>query len=150
MTFYWVGGGGAYQEKILSLLEKYDNFKFLGRLQYPDQVRQYLTEIDVYALVTGLDSLGVTILEASLMKKPVVATDAAAIPEVIKNGITGYTTKEGDSVDLVEKLTILLNDKKIASEMSIAGYEFVKNNFSWDKMATDLLSVINKHLNKVK
>jgi glycosyltransferase involved in cell wall biosynthesis len=34
--------------------------------------------------------------------------------------------------------------------MSIAGYEFVKNNFSWDKMATDLLSVINKHLNKVK
>ena len=150
VTFYWVGGGGAYQEKILSLLEKYDNFKFLGRLQYPDQVRQYLTEIDVYALVTGLDTLGVTILEASLMKKPVVATDAAAIPEVIKNGITGYTAKEGDAVDLVEKLTILLNDKKIASEMSIAGYEFVKNNFSWDKMATDLLSVINKHLNKVK
>ena len=72
------------------------------------------------------------------------------IPEVIKNGITGYTAKEGDAVDLVEKLTILLNDKKIASEMSIAGYEFVKNNFSWDKMATDLLSVINKHLNKVK
>ena len=70
VTFYWVGGGGAYEEKILSLLEKYDNFKFLGRLQYPDQVRQYLTEIDVYALVTGLDTLGVTILEASRTVPP--------------------------------------------------------------------------------
>lgn len=150
VTFYWAGGGGAYQEKILSSLEKYNNFKFIGRLQYPEQVRQYLTEIDVYALVTGLDTLGVTILEAALMKKPVVATNVGAIPEVIENGITGYTVKEGDVTEWVEKITILLNDKKTASKMSLAGYEFVKNNFSWDKMANDLLNVINKHLNKSK
>ena len=104
VTFYWVDGGGAYQKKILSMLERYDNFKFLGRLEYPEQVRQYLTEIDVYALVTGLDTLGVTILEASLMKKPVIATGNSAIPEVIEDGITGYLVKEGNPEDLVEKI----------------------------------------------
>ena len=146
VTFYWAGGGGQYQEKILSLLEKYDNFKFLGMLQYPKEVRQYLTEIDIYALITGLDTLGVTILEASLMKKPVVATNVAAIPEVIKNGITGFTVKEGDAEDLIEKLTILLEDKEISNQMSLAGYEFVKNNYSWDKMATELLLIIKKYI----
>ena len=147
VTFYWAGGGGQYQEKILSLLEKYDNFKFLGMLQYPKEVRQYLTEIDIYALITGLDTLGVTILEASLMKKPVIATNVAAIPEVIKNGITGFTVKEGDARDLIEKITILLEDKQISNKMGLEGYEFVKNNYSWDKMAIELLRIIKKHLN---
>ncbi|MGI0069960.1 MAG: glycosyltransferase family 4 protein, partial [Nitrosopumilaceae archaeon] len=147
VTFYWAGGG-TYEKKILSELEKYDNFKFLGRLQYPEQVRQYLTEIDVYALVTGLDTLGVTILEAALMKKPVIATNVGAIPEVIENGKTGFTVGEGDHNGWIEKLSILLNDKKFANEMSLVGYEFVKNNFSWDKMANDLLKILNAYLSK--
>ena len=148
VTFYWVDGGGAYQKKILSMLERYDNFKFLGRLEYPEQVRQYLTEIDVYALVTGLDTLGVTILEASLMKKPVIATGNSAIPEVIEDGITGYLVKEGNPEDLVEKITILLNNKDIAKKVSTAAYEHVKEKYSWDRMATELLHVINKYIQK--
>ena len=41
--------------KFYLFLEKYNNFKWLGPLQYPDKVREYLTEIDVYALVSGID-----------------------------------------------------------------------------------------------
>ncbi len=51
VMFYWVGDG-PYTEKILSVLKKYDNFKWLGPLQYPDKIREYLTEIDVYSLVS--------------------------------------------------------------------------------------------------
>ena len=54
ITFYWVGDG-PYRDKILPILEKYENFKWLGPLQYPDKVREYLSEIDIYALISGLD-----------------------------------------------------------------------------------------------
>ena len=52
--FYWIGDG-QYRDKILDELEKYKNFKWLGRLEYPDQVRKFLETIDVYALITGMD-----------------------------------------------------------------------------------------------
>ena len=42
-------------DQILPVLEKFDNFHWLGSLRYPDKVREYLTEIDVYALITGMD-----------------------------------------------------------------------------------------------
>jgi len=148
VTFYWAGGG-TYQEKVLLALEKYSNFKFMGRIQYPEQVRQFLTEIDVYALITGMDTMPATIREAVLMKKPVIATNVGSIPEAIENGKTGYTINEGDVNGWIEKLTILLNDKKNSNQMSLAGYEFTKNKFTWDKTAKNLLTIIKKHLNKV-
>ena len=54
VNFYWVGDG-PYSDKILPALEKFDNFHWLGHLKYPDEVRQFFSEIDIYALVSGID-----------------------------------------------------------------------------------------------
>jgi len=70
ITFYWAGDG-PYREKILNTLNKYENFVWLGRLEYPDKVREFLSEIDVYALISGMDLAPLTLKEAQLMKKPV-------------------------------------------------------------------------------
>ena len=48
--FYWAGDG-VYRDEVLPLLEKYDNFHWLGSLEYPDKVREFLTEIDVLSLI---------------------------------------------------------------------------------------------------
>ena len=68
VKFYWVGDG-PFRKEILSRLEKYKNFEWLGILEYPNKVRKYLSEIDIFALVLGLDMLPLTILEAQLMNK---------------------------------------------------------------------------------
>ena len=66
VTFYWAGGG-YYENKVLERLNKFRNFVWLGKLQYPDKVREFLSEIDLYALVTGIDMLPSTLLEAQLL-----------------------------------------------------------------------------------
>ena len=83
---------GPYRDKILSILNKYKNFVWLGSMNYPDKVREFLDEIDVYALISGLDMSPLTLQEAQLMKKPVLATNVGGIPEVIRN----YFNKVGD------------------------------------------------------
>jgi len=40
VTFYWVGDG-PYRDDVLPTLEKFDNFKWLGALEYPDKVRDF-------------------------------------------------------------------------------------------------------------
>ena len=145
VTFYWAGDG-PYRDKVLPILEKHDNFKWLGSLQYPDQVRQFLTEIDVYALISGIDMSPHTILEASLMEKPVIATNVGGIPELIQDGKTGFLVEKGNYNDLIEKLTLFINDRQKSKEISLAGYNFIKEHFTWDIVANNFAKIIKSHL----
>ena len=142
--FYWAGDG-VYRDKVLPLLEKYENFHWLGSLEYPNKVREFLTEIDVYALISGIDMSPLTLQEAQLMKKPVIATNVGGIPELMKDGETGFLIKKADPEELFEKLSMLLNNLEEAKKMGEKGKEFVKNNFNWDKICNDFLNHLKKH-----
>ena len=109
ITFYWVGDG-PYRDNVLPILEKYDNFKWLGALEYPNKIREFLTEIDVYALLSGIDMAPLTLLEAQLMKKPIIATNVGGIPELMKNGDNGFLIEKDDSEKFIEKLQIIIDD----------------------------------------
>ena len=147
VTFHWVGDG-PYRDKILPTLAKYDNFKWLGKLEYPEKVRQFLTEIDVYALITGLDMTPKSLLEAQLMEKPVVATNVGGIAEIMKNNETGYLVEEGNHLDWIERLSELLNDENKRKRFGAAGRSFVKENFSLEKCASNFLEICKKLLYK--
>ena len=143
VMFYWVGDG-PHRDKILPVLEKYDNFKWLGPLQYPDKVREYLTEIDVYALVSGIDMSPLTLQEAQLMKKPVVATNVGGIPELMKDNETGFLVEKGNADEWIKKLSILIHDKQKRENMGNNGRKFVEENFSWDKIAKEFLKILKQ------
>lgn len=147
VTFYWAGDG-PYREKIISELGIFKNFVWLGRLDYPDKVREYLSEIDVYALVTGMDLAPLTLKEAQLMEKPIVATDVGGVSEIMNDKVTGFLVKEGSHEDLIEKLTKLLHDKELAKNMGSNGRTFVKDKFSWDKIAENFLTLVQQQIIK--
>ena len=128
----------------MPILEKYENFKWLGPLQYPDKVREYLSEIDIYALISGLDMSPLTLQEAQLMKKPVIATNIGGIPELMKNNETGFLVEKGNSNELIEKISFLLENKEKMNEMGIAGRKFVEENFSWEKIANEFVNILKR------
>ena len=115
VNFYWAGDG-PLRERVLSELDKYDNFHWLGDLEYPDRVREYLSEIDVYALITGMDLAPLTLKEAQLMKKPVVATNVGGNQEMMIDGKTGFLVEQGSHQQIIDKLSLLLEDKELAKK----------------------------------
>ena len=145
VTFYWVGDG-PYRDDVLPILEKFDNFEWLGALEYPDKVRDFLTEIDVYALLSGIDMAPVTLLEAQLMEKPIIATDVGGIPELMREQETGFLVKKGDGQNLLEKISLLLNDKNKSVRFGRAGRNFVENNFNWKKIAKEFTKIVSRNL----
>jgi len=147
VMFYWAGDG-PYREKILEELKGYENFEWLGRLQYPDKVREYLAGIDVYALITGMDLAPLTLKEAQLMEKPVIATDVGGVAEMMSDKVTGYLVREGDSTDLTERLSLLLEDKKLATKMGKEGRIFVENIFNWERIAKNFVEIAKSYIKK--
>ena len=147
VKFYWVGDG-PFREEITTKLKKYKNFEWLGSLDYPDKVREYLSEIDIYALISGLDMSPLTLLEAQLMKKPIIATNVGGIPELMIDKKTGFLIKKGDSEELIKKIEEFLNDPKKIEEMGIEGRKFVENNFSWKIITQKFVNDLKKTLDK--
>jgi glycosyltransferase involved in cell wall biosynthesis len=117
----------------------------LGLLQYPDKVREFLSSIDIYALISGIDMSPLTLQEAQLMERPVVATRVGGIPELMLNEKTGLLVEKGDHEDLIEKFTMLINDRERAKVMGIEGRKYVTENFSWDKIAMKFVSMLDTY-----
>ncbi len=82
------------------------------------------------------------------MEKPIVATNAGGIPELMDNNNTGFLVEKGDHNGWIQKLSILINDTKKAKQMGTAGQDFVKDNFSWDKIAKQFITILNATLQK--
>ena len=143
ITFYWVGDG-PYRQEVLGELEKSDNFKWLGSMEYPSKIREFLTEIDAYALISGIDMAPLTLLEAQLMEKPVIATNVGGIPELMKDGVTGFLIEKNNPKDLEEKISLIL--KEIGSnKMGTDGRKFVIDNFEWTVIAKNFKNILEQY-----
>ena len=145
VNFYWAGDG-QYKNRILSVLGKFDNFHSLGSLQYPDKVREYLSEIDVYALITGMDLAPLTLKEAQLMEKPVIVSNVGGNPEMMLDKKTGFLVEEGNDNELFEKISLLLNDEQLCLEQGSNGRNFIIKKFSMDESAKNFIRILNTYV----
>ena len=143
VNFYWAGDG-IYKDKILPMLENFTNFKWIGNLYYPGEVKEFLSEIDVYALFSGMDGLGQTVIEASLMEKPVIASKSGGIPETMEDGKTGFLVESGDVQGWVDKISLVLNDSEISKNLGINGRKFVSGKFNWNVISDKIIEIIEE------
>ena len=145
VTFYWAGHG-PYMQEILQELKKYPNFKWLGTLDYPNGVRKFFSEVDVYAILTGLDMSPTSLKEAMLMEIPAIATNVGGIPEIMEDSKSGFLVEEGDSDGIIEKITYLLENEQIAKQMGSYGRRLIEKNFSWNYIAKGFVKNVKRDL----
>ena len=148
VNFYWVGGGDVENE-ILSELNSFENFHWLGSLKYPDKVRQFLSEIDVYLLATAMETTPLSLKEAQLMKRPVMAINVGGTYETMVDGTTGFLVERGNHEQLIEKLKLLLDNKELSKKMGEAGRKFIEEEFSTESMAKTFVDIIKPYLSLI-
>ncbi|MEM3754888.1 MAG: glycosyltransferase family 4 protein, partial [Candidatus Bathyarchaeia archaeon] len=118
---FYIAGGGPYTPLVKKAYSKLRNAHFLGRLSHPDGVRKFYASCDLYALPSGLDCCPVTLLEASACGKPVIASRVGGIPELIEEGLTGWTIENGKLDEWVEKIYSILSDKELEKKYGEEG-----------------------------
>ncbi len=79
-----------------------------------------------------VEGLGLVFLEAAATGLPVLAGDSGGSPETVIPAETGYVVHSVD--DIVEGLTMLLDDPADARRMGLAGRRFVEDVFTWPKV----------------
>jgi glycosyltransferase involved in cell wall biosynthesis len=96
---------------------------------------------DIFAMSSVTEGLGTSLLDAMACGKPVVATTAGGIPEVVVDGETGLLVPPRDDRALAAAIVHLLRDEDLRTRMGAAGLVRVRDHFSAERMVRDTLSV---------
>jgi glycosyltransferase involved in cell wall biosynthesis len=83
----------------------------------------------------------VVLLEAMSYGKPVVASAAGGIVDIVRDGRNGYLVPPGDAAALAGAVARLMRDPAAAAEMGARGREDVRKGFSWEVIVDRLVEV---------
>lgn len=97
---------------------------------FRNDIKDVLSTMDIFVLPSLKEGLGVAILEAMALAKPVVATKTGGIPESVIDGVTGFLVPICNADLLAEKITYLLNNPDIAKKMGQNGRLRIEEKFN--------------------
>lgn len=126
-------GDGPEISNLIHLVEKLgikNNVIFLGAIPHKD-ISGHIALADIAVVPSIVEASSIFMLESMAMGKPVVATSAWGLAEII-NGKNGMLT---DAAHLGEAIAGLLCDKRRQKELGENARQYVIENHSWDKIA---------------
>lgn len=129
---FYFAGNGPYANLVKQ--KRPSNMFLIGRIPKPS-IQSLLGSGDIFVHPSGLDAVPRSIAEASLMEKPIIASNVGGIQEIVKDNKTGYLCNINDTDQWIEKTRFLLDNPRVAKKLGKNARKFVTDNFSWTKIA---------------
>jgi N-acetyl-alpha-D-glucosaminyl L-malate synthase BshA len=105
------------------------NVHFLGRIE---SVAPLLASADLFFLMSDRESFGLSALEALACGVPAFGYNVGGLPEVIRDGVTGYLRPVGDVEGVAAAAVSLLLDAPRLAAMRTAAASDARDRFSLD------------------
>ncbi len=90
-----------------------DKVIFMGN---SNEIHKILCFSDLFLLPSETESFGLAALEAMIHKVPVISSNAGGIPEVNKQGFSGYLSDVGNIVEMANNAISILESDKILNK----------------------------------
>ncbi|GAA0810454.1 glycosyltransferase family 4 protein [Colwellia asteriadis] len=110
---------------------------FAGEQNFSD-IPVIFSSLSLVVALSENEGFGLTILEAMSSGAAVLASQAGAWPEVVREGVDGYVVPINDLAAVKEKMALLLADADKLDEMGQAGRERVLAHYAVEREAKQL------------
>jgi glycosyltransferase involved in cell wall biosynthesis len=147
---YRIAGEGPLRETLEAESRRLGlgaDVRFVGFVGDP---AEFLSGIDIFAMPSLHEGLGVAVLEAMAAGKPVVAARVGGLAESVLDGVTGILIPARDPDALARALAQLAQSRDMAQSMGRRGRERAQDVFSLENTAAqnelyyrELLAVSN-------
>lgn len=138
---FFIVGDGELRSPLKELANKLnlnDKLIFTG---FRNDVPQFLKFFDLFVLSSHLEGLCSALLEALAMRKPVVATAAGGVPEIIEDGVNGILVPTKNPEALAAGIISMVRDGDKAKKMGENGRQTVEARFSVEKMVSETVDI---------
>ena len=115
-TELYIVGEGYLQKELMELCKSLgvsSKVHWLGKTEY---VNEFFSKIDLFILPSKYEGFGLVLLEAMVAKKPIIAANNSAIPEVLGKTYEGLF-QTGDVKALAQHINTAINDKNFSERL---------------------------------
>ena len=139
-------GDGPERANIESLTRSLCSLRdvmFIGKIL---DVENVLHKADLFLLTSEKESFGLSALEAMASSVPVISSNAGGLPELVKEGESGFTCDVGDINSMSEKAIKILDEKNLNNFKESAFN--VANNYDINIILPKYIEFYKKIINK--
>lgn len=133
LTLTVVGDHSSAYSSRLKTAHASEHIRFTGPLS-PEEVRQHMSNSDIFVLISFKETFGVVYTEAMSMGLPIIYTRGQGIDGWREEGEWGYSCAADSITELLGHILTLGNDTRL-SEDEISS---VKHQFSWEFIAPEV------------
>lgn len=130
------------QDKITKLGDNNATIVFYGATSNPQDVLQMA---DVFCLPSYREGFGTSVIEASLLKLPIICSDTYGLTETILDNNTGLRHKVKDVDSILSQMRKMM-DADLRNEMGANGRQYVLDNFSAEMISKQWLEFYKQKL----
>ncbi len=114
---------------------------FVGEQNFAD-IPKIFNSLSLVVALSENEGFGLTVLEAMSSGTAVLASEAGAWPEVIRQGIDGYVVPVNNLSAVKEKMAMLLSDESKLLQMGLSGRQRVLEHYSVEREAKELTAFL--------
>ncbi len=143
---FFVAGAGRHLAELERLSQRLgisDRVSFLGFL-HDDDLRRLYAAADVAVVPSLYEPFGLVALETMAAGTPVVAADTGGLREIVRHGLTGLRFPPGDPASLARAIVRVVEDRNLASRLTLLARQTLARDFSWEATARKVLSVYER------
>lgn len=112
-----------HAEKLCDELGISDKVIFFGNSNDIEQILKYS---DLFLLPSETESFGLAALEAMAFKVPVISSNSGGIPEVNREGVSGYLSNVGDIDEMSKNAIKILKDDAVLHQFKESAFQVAK------------------------
>jgi glycosyltransferase involved in cell wall biosynthesis len=149
-TLTIVGDGEEYPNLVALTkdLELESSIKFLGFRNH-EEVLEIMGQSDIIVLPSIMEGNPRVLVEAMMVKLPIVATDVPGIRDMVKHAKTGHLVSQASPEELASAIDKVLRDRVYADRLAEDAYKYAKQQFSKNevlkKIQEDLIPSVYSH-----
>jgi len=96
---------------------------------------------DLFAMSSVTEGLGTSLLDAMACSRPIVATRAGGIPEIVEHEVNGLLVPPRDAPALAAAIVSALKDEPLRARLGDAGFARVRARFTVERMVDETAAV---------
>ena len=137
-------GEGELREHLERQIRGHQLEKHVLLAGFRAEVFGWIKGFDVFAMSSVTEGLGTSLLDAMACTKPIVATRAGGIPEVVDDGVSGLLVPPRDPHALAAAIVRLLEDAELGRRMGEAGLARVRERFTVERMVAETAALYGR------
>ena len=149
--FFIVGDGSerpSIENRVKDLTKKYGCS--IEMTSWITDIARFNAGMDIICLTSDNEGTPVSLIEAQASSIPVVSTDVGGVRNILADGETGFVVPKNNAGAFAEKLEILITKKEIREKMSQNGWNFVREQFHYERLVKDMQNYYRSLLNEQK